>query len=112
MARKRSQVSVKLANIPNVRVGFVSTRLYGTDGVSLEVRKWVDVLPERWAFVHSVLPGITDPASIEFRNEEQLLTQATDPERYYRDVILPQKLDLYEEYVTNRSLPERGTSPS
>jgi len=69
-----------------------------------EVRKWVEAYPERWAKVLSVRPGITDPASIEFRNEEELLAQAGDPEAYYRDVILPRKLDLYEEYVAKRSL--------
>lgn len=64
-----------------------------------EVRKWVDVYPERWAHVLSVRPGITDPASIEFRNEEELLAASPDPEKYYREVILPRKLDLYEKYV-------------
>lgn len=69
-----------------------------------EVRKWVDAYPERWKNVHTVRPGITDPASIKFRNEEELLAQADDPEAMYRDVILPQKLDLYETYVESHSL--------
>lgn len=68
-----------------------------------EVRKWVDAYPERWAKVLTVKPGITDPASIYYRNEEELLAQADDPETYYRDVILPHKLDLYEEYVKKQS---------
>ena len=50
-----------------------------------------------------VRPGITDPASIEFRNEEQLLAAAADPHATYRDVILPQKLTHYERYVSKRS---------
>jgi lipopolysaccharide/colanic/teichoic acid biosynthesis glycosyltransferase len=68
-----------------------------------EVRKWVEVYPERWAKVLTVRPGITDPASIEFRNEEELLANSPDPERMYRDEILPRKLALYEQYVATRS---------
>ena len=69
-----------------------------------EVRKWVEAYPDRWSKVLSVRPGITDPASIEFRNEEELLAAAPDPETHYRNVILPQKLDLYERYVASQSL--------
>lgn len=69
-----------------------------------EVRPWTQVYAERWAVVHSVRPGITDPAAIVFRHEEELLAQSAEPERAYRDVILPQKLDLYERYVQTRSL--------
>lgn len=68
-----------------------------------EVRKWVDAYPERWAFVHTVRPGITDPASIAYRNEEETLAASPDPERCYREEILPRKLDLYEEYVRTRT---------
>lgn len=68
-----------------------------------EVQKWVDAYPERWAKVLTVRPGITDPASIEYRNEEDILAAALDPERTYREEILPRKLDLYERYVRERS---------
>lgn len=68
-----------------------------------EVRRWVEVYPERWAVVHSVRPGITDPAAIAYRHEERLLNAAVDPEALYRDEILPRKLDLYERYVTTQS---------
>jgi lipopolysaccharide/colanic/teichoic acid biosynthesis glycosyltransferase len=68
-----------------------------------EVRKWVDAYPERWAKVLTVKPGITDPASIYYRNEEELLAQTDDPVACYRDQILPHKLDLYEEYVMTRT---------
>ncbi len=37
-------VQVQLAPLPNLRIGFISTRFAGTDGVSLEVRKWVEIL--------------------------------------------------------------------
>jgi lipopolysaccharide/colanic/teichoic acid biosynthesis glycosyltransferase len=91
----------KLDELPqlwNVLVGDMSLV-----GPRPEVRKWVEAYPDRWAKVLAVRPGITDPASIEFRNEEELLAAAPDPETYYREVILPRKLDLYEEYVETRS---------
>ncbi len=71
-----------------------------------EVPPWLAAYPERWARVLAVRPGITDPASVRYRNEEALLAAAADPEREYRDVILPRKLDLYEEYA--RSITLRG----
>jgi len=68
-----------------------------------EVRKWVEVYPDRWAKVLTVRPGITDPASIVYRDEEEILARSADPERTYREEILPHKLSLYEEYVHSRS---------
>ena len=68
-----------------------------------EVRKWTAVYPEQWAIVHQVLPGITDNASIEFRNEEELLVRSSNPEETYRDVILPRKLELYINYVNHHN---------
>ncbi len=91
----------KLDELPqlwNVLIGDMSLV-----GPRPEVRKWVDSYPERWAKVLTVKPGITDPASIYYRNEEELLAKADDPEACYRDHILPHKLDLYEEYVRTRS---------
>ncbi len=69
-----------------------------------EVKKWTLVYPERWLIVHSVKPGITDNASIEFRNEEELLFESKDPEKTYCEIILPRKLDLYIEYINNQTL--------
>ncbi|TCO06868.1 sugar transferase [Natronoflexus pectinivorans] len=68
-----------------------------------EVEKWVQTYPERWSVVLSVKPGITDNASLEFRNEEEILMAAEDKEGTYRNEILPRKLDLYEDYVRNNS---------
>jgi lipopolysaccharide/colanic/teichoic acid biosynthesis glycosyltransferase len=68
-----------------------------------EIRKWVDVYPERWRGVLSVKPGITDPASIQYRDEEEILAASPDPETTYRDVILPHKLDLYEDYIGHKT---------
>lgn len=69
-----------------------------------EVRKWVEAYPDRWSKVHRVRPGITDPAAIEFKDEEELLAEYNDPNEAYRTVILPRKLDLYEMYIDKRSL--------
>ncbi|BBE18881.1 UDP-N-acetylgalactosaminyltransferase [Aquipluma nitroreducens] len=68
-----------------------------------EVRKWTEVYPEQWTIVHKVLPGITDNASIEFRNEEELLAESSNPEETYKNVILPRKLYIYIKYVNHHS---------
>jgi lipopolysaccharide/colanic/teichoic acid biosynthesis glycosyltransferase len=68
-----------------------------------EVPSWIEAYPEKWAIVHGVRPGITDPAALIYRREEKLLSGSPDPERTYRDVILPHKLALYEDYIKNRS---------
>jgi lipopolysaccharide/colanic/teichoic acid biosynthesis glycosyltransferase len=68
-----------------------------------EVPRWTEVYPERWEVVLSVRPGITDPASIEYRHEEDLLAAAEDPERTYREAILPRKLEIAERYVRTRT---------
>lgn len=68
-----------------------------------EVQKWVGVYPQRWKLVLSVRPGITDYASILFRNEERTLVESCDPEADYKNIILPKKLDHYEDYILNRS---------
>jgi lipopolysaccharide/colanic/teichoic acid biosynthesis glycosyltransferase len=47
----------------------------------------------------SVRPGLTDYASIEFLDESALMRGSSDPDRAYREFILPQKIALYREYV-------------
>ena len=69
-----------------------------------EVEKWVAIYPERWSKVLTVRPGITDKASIFYWNEEYILEGSGDQERTYREIILPKKLDIYEDYVENCSL--------
>jgi lipopolysaccharide/colanic/teichoic acid biosynthesis glycosyltransferase len=51
--------------------------------------------------VLSVRPGITDLASIRYRNENELLEQAEDPDSYYEQVIMQDKLRINLEYVDN-----------
>ena len=71
-----------------------------------EVRKYVDLYTPEQLQVLQVRPGITDPASIRYRNENELLAQVEEPERYYREVIMPDKLRLNLEYVQTMSLGE------
>lgn len=68
-----------------------------------EVRHYVDYWTPEQMHVLDVRPGITDPASIKFRNENELMEQAKDPEKYYIEVIMQEKLKLYLEYVDNHS---------
>ncbi len=59
--------------------------------------------PEVRAIVLSVAPGITDWASILYREESAILGRAADPERAYLETILPAKLEYYVRYVRERS---------
>jgi len=53
--------------------------------------------------VLSVRPGITDIASMKYRNENDILAKAENPEQYYIDVIMPDKLALNLEYIDTRN---------
>ena len=68
-----------------------------------EVRHYVDYWTPEQMHVLDVRPGITDPASIKFRNENELMEKAVDPESYYINVIMQEKIKLYLEYVQNVS---------
>jgi lipopolysaccharide/colanic/teichoic acid biosynthesis glycosyltransferase len=70
-----------------------------------EVPRYVALYPaELRDMVLSVRPGITDLASIEFRDEAALLARASDPEREYVEVVMPRKLALAARYVRSASL--------
>ena len=68
-----------------------------------EVRHYVDYWTSEQMHVLDVRPGITDPASIKFRNENELMEKADDPEKYYIEVIMQEKIKLYLEYVEKHS---------
>lgn len=88
----------ELPQLINVFIGDMSLV-----GPRPEVRHYVDYWTPEQMHVLDVRPGITDPASIKFRNENELLEKAEDPEQYYIDVIMQEKLKLYLEYVQNHS---------
>ena len=69
-----------------------------------EVRKYVDMYTDEQMHVLDVRPGITDMASIYYRNENELLEKANNPEKYYREVIMQDKLRINLEYVRNHSV--------
>ena len=88
----------ELPQLINVFIGDMSLV-----GPRPEVRHYVDYWTKEQLRVLDVRPGITDPASIKFRNENELLEKADDPEKYYIEVIMQEKLRLYLEYVENHS---------
>ena len=69
-----------------------------------EVREYTDLYNEEQRQIFLVRPGITDLASIEFRNENDLLTGSDDPNRTYIEEIMPYKIDLGLTYIENLSL--------
>ena len=69
-----------------------------------EVRKYVELYTPEQMRVLDVRPGITDPASIRYRNENELLAASDDPERFYRETIMQDKLRINLEYVAERSV--------
>jgi lipopolysaccharide/colanic/teichoic acid biosynthesis glycosyltransferase len=93
--------SSKLDELP--QLFHVLTGTMSLVGPRPPLRRWVEAYPQRWAKVLTMRPGITHPAAIEFRDEEELLAAATDPLQLYHDAILPHKLDLYEHYQTTRT---------
>ncbi|MBV8033681.1 sugar transferase [Roseateles sp.] len=70
-----------------------------------ELPRYVELYPaDLRDRVLAVRPGITDPASLAFSHEAELLAAAADPEREYREVVLPAKLRLSADYAANASL--------
>lgn len=69
-----------------------------------EVPKYVALYTSEQRRVLQVRPGITDLASIEFCNENELLVNVRDPEKTYIQEIMPKKLDLNLQYISRASL--------
>lgn len=68
-----------------------------------EVRKYVDLYTPEQMRVLDVCPGITSLASIRYRNENELLENAEDPDQYYINVVMQDKLAIDLEYIRNVS---------
>ena len=88
----------ELPQLINVFVGDMSLV-----GPRPEVRRYVDLYTPEQMHVLDVRPGVTDMASIRYRNENELLETAADPDKYYVEVIMQDKLRLNLEYVEKRS---------
>lgn len=88
----------ELPQLINVFIGDMSLV-----GPRPEVRKYVEMYTPEQMHVLDVRPGITDMASILYRNENELLAQSDDPDRYYVEVVMQDKLRINLEYVAHNS---------
>lgn len=86
----------QLVNVLRGEMSFVGPRP--------EVPRYVELYTAEEREVLRVVPGITDPSSIKYRNESDLLAQADDPERYYRETVLPDKIRLSLDYARSATL--------
>jgi lipopolysaccharide/colanic/teichoic acid biosynthesis glycosyltransferase len=84
----------ELPQLINVFIGDMSLV-----GPRPEVRKYVDLYNSEQLKVLSVKPGITDYASIQYSNENELLAKSQDPEMTYIEEIMPDKLNLNMRYI-------------
>lgn len=71
-----------------------------------EVEKYVLLYTEEQRRVLSVRPGITDYASIEYVNENEVLSQASDPDRAYIEKVMPHKIKLSMRYLEHYCVSE------
>ncbi|MGB1103967.1 MAG: sugar transferase [Crocinitomicaceae bacterium] len=69
-----------------------------------EVPKYVNLYNEQQREVLTVLPGLTDYASLEYLDEQKLLGASSDPEKTYIEEVMPAKLELNLKYIEDRSL--------
>ncbi len=69
-----------------------------------EVKEFVDLYTEDQRQVLNVRPGITDYASVEYFNENEMLGKSEDPHKTYIEVIMPAKIELNKKYLANPSL--------
>ena len=89
----------ELPQLINVLIGDMSFV-----GPRPEVRRYVNLYTKEQLHVLDVRPGITDSASVKYRNENDLLAKAENPEEYYVKVIMQDKLAINLDYVANHSL--------
>ena len=69
-----------------------------------EVRKYVNFYSEEDLKILNVKPGITDYASIKYRNEAEIIKQAIDAEKAYIEDIMPEKIKLNKAYIENNNI--------
>ncbi len=69
-----------------------------------DVSGFADLLEGEDKIILSLKPGITGPATLAYRNEEELLASVENPEEYNKNVIFPDKVRLNKEYLSNYTL--------
>jgi lipopolysaccharide/colanic/teichoic acid biosynthesis glycosyltransferase len=69
-----------------------------------EVERYVSQYSESQKKVLSIKPGITDWASIEFKNENDILAKSSNPEQAYIEEIVPKKIELNSVFIEKRTL--------
>ena len=92
----------KLDEIPqifNVLIGNMSLV-----GPRPELLKYAEYYADDYSEILKIKPGITDYASIEFKDESELLSHSTDNEKIYLTKILPEKISLYKKYLKEANL--------
>ncbi len=96
MRRRKLDELPQLVNVLCGHMSFVGPRP--------ETPNWVQKSKLDWSKVEQVRPGITDLASIKYRNEEQILASVDDARQYYQHTILPDKIKIASRYVDTMSL--------
>ena len=89
----------ELPQLLNVLVGDMSLV-----GPRPEVRRYVEEFHSDYEAILTIRPGITDLASVRYRDEAALLAESDDPHQTYVTSILPEKLSLARHYLENRSV--------
>ncbi len=92
----------KLDELPQLINVFIGNMSFV--GPRPEVRKYVDYYSEEDLQILKIKPGITDYASIAFRDEAELLKATNDPEKLYIEGIMPKKIALNKKYLDNYSI--------
>ncbi|MEW9698214.1 sugar transferase [Paenibacillus sp. SI8] len=89
----------ELPQLLNVLIGQMSFV-----GPRPDVPEYTGNLSAEDSVVLSIRPGITGPATLKYRNEEEILASSEDPEEYNRTVIFPDKIKINKAYIQNYSL--------
>ncbi|OOF67623.1 sugar transferase [Rodentibacter caecimuris] len=91
----------ELPQLINVLIGEMSLV-----GPRPEVRKYVDLYNDEQKHVLSVKPGITDYASIEYMDENEILGKSNNPEKTYIEKVMPEKIKYNMKYIQNQNVFE------
>ncbi|HLV38838.1 sugar transferase [Xanthomarina sp.] len=92
----------KLDELPQLINVFIGNMSFV--GPRPEVRKYVNYYSHEDLIVLNAKPGITDYASIMYRDEAELLNEASNPEQFYIENIMPKKIELNKKYINSQGL--------